>query len=196
MARQREADLDLDLPSAAICPPLRARRYRALPRAKRIFRRCHCLGNALLQTSRISDCAAFSKSSASLVALRQTRRFVPPLTASGLRPTADITHRDRYFRKVSTTDHAPQQTRYTISSSARRSGSNQNNRAVRHPHHVKQIWTSGSERASSCFTQTDFAVDEEAAPQSLGTAARTKPRHRRALKPSAGSWFSHELRSR
>ena len=55
---------------------------------------------------------------------------------------------------------------------------------------------SAAKRASSCFTQTDSAVDEEAAPQLLGTAARTKSRHRRALKPSASSWFSPELRSR
>jgi hypothetical protein len=30
----------------------------------------------------------------------QSRRFAPPLTTSGLPPTADITHRDRHFRKV------------------------------------------------------------------------------------------------
>jgi hypothetical protein len=36
--------------------------------------------------------------------LGQSRRFVPPLTNSGLPPTADITHQGRLFRKVPTTD--------------------------------------------------------------------------------------------
>src|SRR6266446_233330 len=33
-----------------------------------------------------------------------SRRFAPPLTTSGLPPTADITHRDRHFRKVQEPD--------------------------------------------------------------------------------------------
>ena len=41
----------------------------------------------------------FSKSSG-LAGCGRTRWFVPPLTASGLPSTADIPHRDRYFRKV------------------------------------------------------------------------------------------------
>ena len=46
------------------------------------------------------------------------------------------------------------------------------------------------------LAQTGWAVDEEAVPQSLGTAVRTKPRRSRALRPSEGSWFSRERRSR
>jgi len=30
----------------------------------------------------------------------QSRRFAPPLTTSGLPPTADIAHRDHHCRKV------------------------------------------------------------------------------------------------
>jgi hypothetical protein len=72
----------------------------------------------------------------------------------------------------------------------------QYNRDVSHPHRVKEVQTNGSERASCRFTQTGSAVDEEVAPLSSGTAAQTKPPHRRALKPSAGSLFSRERRSR
>jgi hypothetical protein len=37
----------------------------------------------------------------------QSRRFAPPLTTSGLPPTADITHRDYHFRKVPLPDIVP-----------------------------------------------------------------------------------------
>jgi hypothetical protein len=37
-------------------------------------------------------------------AMGQSRRFAPPLTTSGLPPTADITHRDHHFRKVPSTE--------------------------------------------------------------------------------------------
>ena len=37
-------------------------------------------------------------------AVGQSRRFVSPLTASGLLPTADITHRDHHVRKVPQAD--------------------------------------------------------------------------------------------
>ena len=61
---------------------------------------------------------------------------------------------------------------------------------------VMYIVKQGSERCFSCFTQTNSADDEEAVPQSWGTAVRTKPQHTRALNPSEHSWFSHEHRSR
>jgi hypothetical protein len=34
----------------------------------------------------------------------QSRRIAPPLTTSGLPPTADIKHRDHHFRKVPQAD--------------------------------------------------------------------------------------------
>ena len=109
-----------------------------------------------------------------------SRRFDRTTATSGLPRRTDILRISGHVSKVPTTD----------------SCAAANSIAIRSP--LLRSKQSSKRKGRLYFTlaQTGWAVDEEAVPQSLGTAVRTKPRRSRALKPSEGSWFSHERRSR